>query len=55
MMDSLFGKGFYEVKCKCTNCGTKQSAKITKGKKAEDVIGNGKCENCGCQNLILGD
>jgi len=54
-MDNLFGKSYYEVKSKCTNCGTKQLTKIKKGNIAEEVIDRGKCENCGCQKLEVVD
>lgn len=49
----LIPKTTYDVKTKCTNCGMKQNTKIKKGNAASEVIGNGKCENCGCQTLEL--
>lgn len=53
MIDNLFGKNYYIVDSICRNCKKKQETKISKGNKAEDVIGNGKCENCGCKELEL--
>jgi|TARA_R100001530_G_scaffold34477_3_gene26940 hypothetical protein len=52
-LEKLFGKNFYEVKTRCSNCSTKQNTKITKGNVASEVIENGACINCGCKNLEI--
>ena len=49
----LIGGGSYEVKTICNNCGRNQLTKIKKGHKAQEVISNGKCSNCGCQELEI--
>lgn len=53
MIENLIPKRTYEVKTRCLNCKTIQQTKIRKGNKAEEVLQNGKCENCGCQTLEL--
>lgn len=52
-LDNLFPKNYYEIKTKCKNCSTKQLTKIRKGNKPEDVLSNGKCDNCGVNELEL--
>ena len=53
MIETLFPKKYYEVSTKCSNCNLKQKTRIKKGNIAKEVISNGKCANCGCNNLEL--
>jgi len=43
----------YLVHVSCTNCGQIQELKIPKGEKKEQYLQKGKCENCGCYEVLI--
>lgn len=43
----------YQVRVRCTNCGQIQDLKVPKGERKEQFLKNGKCEVCGCVEVLV--
>ena len=44
---------YYQIRVRCTNCNQVQDLKVPKGETKERFLKDGKCDNCGCVDVLI--